>query len=205
MIATCLIQTIEVAWRFGVIINMVTSVSHPDWIDLWLLRIGWQGSPIIITPLIQNLTITVFCLSSIQIFRNKVEEILRRNLRDLKISRWRTHISIILSIKSGMLIVTQTPKKKVKPHHRNFMGLGKSMFIQPTKEIPKLSNLLKSLHDTNIQNNNFNQMVEIQDKIHYLLQQEEIWCAERVKTHWLREGDKNTKYFNQKSTQRKKT
>lgn len=40
-------------------------------------------------------------------------------------------------------------------------------------------------------------------RIDILLHHEEIWQAQRAKIHWLIEGDKNTKFFHQKATQRK--
>lgn len=46
-------------------------------------------------------------------------------------------------------------------------------------------------------------MQEIQTKIDSLLHQEEIWWAQRAKIHWLKEGDRNTKFFHQKATERR--
>lgn len=40
-------------------------------------------------------------------------------------------------------------------------------------------------------------------KIDSLLQQEEVWWAQWAIIHWLKEGDKNTKFFHQKATQRR--
>lgn len=35
-----------------------------------------------------------------------------------------------------------------------------------------------------------------------MLHEEEIWWAQRGKTHWLKEDDKNIKFFHQNATQR---
>ena len=36
-----------------------------------------------------------------------------------------------------------------------------------------------------------------------LLESEEIWCAQRSRAMWLQHGDKNSKFFHQKASQRK--
>jgi hypothetical protein len=72
---------------------------------------------------------------------------------------------------------------------------------QRIKETQKeLDDLLNS-HNSQTQTNNIrNKEKELDD----LLEMEELWWSQRSKAMWLAQGDKNTKFFHQKVSQRRK-
>ena len=45
---------------------------------------------------------------------------------------------------------------------------------------------------------------QVRKEINDLLDSEEIFWGQRAKAHWLREGDKNTKFFHAKASERRK-
>ncbi|XP_050890221.1 uncharacterized protein LOC127095593 [Lathyrus oleraceus] len=78
---------------------------------------------------------------------------------------------------------------------------GKTKFSNPTREINNLNITVKILQDSNHQNKNIKQISEIQYKIDKVIHHKEIWWAQRVIIHSLRDGDRNTKFFHQKANQ----
>jgi anthranilate/para-aminobenzoate synthase component I len=80
---------------------------------------------------------------------------------------------------------------------------GKQTFGSIPKKIQKVKDELQLL---NYQNSN-DPMRTIRDKekeLDDLLQCEEIWWSQRSRAMWLQHGDKNTSYFHQKASQRKR-
>ncbi|MCH85841.1 hypothetical protein A2U01_0006693, partial [Trifolium medium] len=51
---------------------------------------------------------------------------------------------------------------------------------------------------------NINQIKQLETKMEDLLFKEEQWWAQRAKAHWLQHGDKNSKFFHFKVTQRQR-
>ena len=48
-------------------------------------------------------------------------------------------------------------------------------------------------------------ILEVQDELNHLLEQEEIYWRQRSRVSWMRDGDKNTKYFHAFCNQRRQT
>jgi len=48
------------------------------------------------------------------------------------------------------------------------------------------------------------QIKDIEESSYDLLAKEEIWWLQRAKVHWLKFGDRNTKFFHYKVSQRKR-
>lgn len=77
---------------------------------------------------------------------------------------------------------------------------GKTKFSNPTREINNLNITVKILQDSNHQNKNIKQISEIQYKIDKVIHHEEIWWAQRVIIHSLRDGDRKLSFFIKKPT-----
>lgn len=48
------------------------------------------------------------------------------------------------------------------------------------------------------------QMFELRKRMQRLLSQDDAYWRQRAKTHWYRDGDRNTKFFHASTTARKK-
>ena len=70
--------------------------------------------------------------------------------------------------------------------------------IQEKKE--KLGELLKN--DTALQHGT--EINKLRKEINLLLDDEEVWWQQRSRVQWLREGDRNTKYFHHRASERRR-
>ncbi|PNX99664.1 ribonuclease H, partial [Trifolium pratense] len=71
----------------------------------------------------------------------------------------------------------------------------------------KIKAVQAELHDLNNKSDNTSMMQHIQSKeleLDKLLESEEMWWNQRSRILWLQHGDKNTKFFHQKASQRRK-
>jgi hypothetical protein len=72
-----------------------------------------------------------------------------------------------------------------------------------TKRIEKLRNELSKINtprDTQSQK----RRIQIEKEMNGLLEREEIYWKQRSRIQWLKEGDRNTKFFHRKATWRRK-
>jgi hypothetical protein len=84
---------------------------------------------------------------------------------------------------------------------------GKKKFGHIPRKITIAQNELKQLNEQNDQNTSGDLIGNIRDKereLDDLLHQEEMWWNQRSRVLWLKHGDKNTRFFHQKASQRRK-
>jgi hypothetical protein len=76
---------------------------------------------------------------------------------------------------------------------------SKKKFGNITRELAKLRSQLEELMNMNADRQDIRRVT---DKMNELLYQEEMWWLQRSRISWLKEGDRNTKYFQSKAVWR---
>jgi hypothetical protein len=84
----------------------------------------------------------------------------------------------------------------------NTASWGKRTHGNIPKEIKGIQNNIQSLRSLTPSKDLLNQIHQLEAKLDGLLHKEEIWWAQRDKSNWLKHGDKNSKYFHFKASQR---
>ncbi|XLR24789.1 hypothetical protein S83_052689 [Arachis hypogaea] len=81
---------------------------------------------------------------------------------------------------------------------------GEENFGDITKKIRSLQNKLQHLNTLKKEEGTLLKIKEVESDLDEALKEEKIWWAQRSRTNWLKYGDKNSKFFHQKASQRKK-
>jgi hypothetical protein len=81
---------------------------------------------------------------------------------------------------------------------------GKTTYGNVPKEIKLLQDRINNLKMGTPSRNQLHDIKQLEAKLDEMLHQEEQWWAQRAKVKWLQHGDKNSKYFHFKATQRKR-
>jgi hypothetical protein len=81
---------------------------------------------------------------------------------------------------------------------------GKTNYGNVPKEIRSTQDMLNNLRTRIPTWEDLNHIKQLETKLDNLHQKEEQWWAQRAKTKWLQQGDKNSKYFHFKATQRQR-
>lgn len=84
--------------------------------------------------------------------------------------------------------------------HRGFPQILKA----PAKRMKRLKKQLERKRRGPMTNENLAEQKELLLQIELLLEQEEIIWVQRARANWLRHGDRNTGFFHQYATARKK-
>ena len=81
---------------------------------------------------------------------------------------------------------------------------GSSVFWQIPKKIQEKKERLGELlrNDTSLQNGA--EINELRKEINIMLDDEEVWWHQRSRVQWLGEGDRNTKYFHHRASERRR-
>jgi hypothetical protein len=81
---------------------------------------------------------------------------------------------------------------------------GKQQFGNIPKRIKVVQDDLIELNNNSEKAEMMNKILQKEMELDKLLESEEMWWNQRSRVLWLQHGDKNTKFFHQKATQRRK-
>jgi hypothetical protein len=81
---------------------------------------------------------------------------------------------------------------------------GKQQFGNIPKKIKAAQDDLVELNNNSEKAAMMNKILQKEMELDKLLESEEMWWNQRSRVLWLQHGDKNTKFFHQKATQRRK-
>jgi hypothetical protein len=84
----------------------------------------------------------------------------------------------------------------------NVHNWGKTKYGSIPKEIKTIQTTLQDLKSQTPTRDLINRIQNLEAKLDGLLLKEEQWWAQRAKTSWLKHGDKNSKFFHFKASQR---
>jgi hypothetical protein len=93
--------------------------------------------------------------------------------------------------------------EKLKLCRKELIGWSKASFGNIKIKLEELEETLKQLESNN-QGQHSAQIKILKMEVNELLEKEEVYWKQRARIAWLKEGDRNTKFFHSKATQRQK-
>jgi hypothetical protein len=196
----------DISLRGG--INVLTMIlSLLDWIESWLQPLGFrllmvQRSLILAfqnldhCPLLLTIPDTVTPSKRKRVFRFEAWWAKDEQCKGVIEEAW------------GMSMMEGSPMfkvvEKLKGCRASLIGWSREKFGSLAATIRDRRVLLQNLIDMSSTGHS-NRIMEVQDELNSLLENEETYWSQRSRVSWMKDGDKNTKFFHAHCNQRRNT
>ena len=104
-----------------------------------------------------------------------------------------------------MFKVTKKKKKKLKKCKKMLKSWSKDHFGNVKNQIAKKNESLWKAEEVTAKGGNYDAVITLRRELNILLDKESQMWRQRSRTQWVAKGDKNTKYFHEVATQRKRS
>jgi hypothetical protein len=94
--------------------------------------------------------------------------------------------------------------RRLKQVSGSMQRWSRSVFGSVQKEIKRLRDLLPHAHERANQSGSSLEVRAIEKELHELYEREEIMYRQRSRIDWLKAGDKNTRYFQNRASHRRR-
>jgi hypothetical protein len=116
---------------------------------------------------------------------------------------WTRHEDHIKIMQNAWLQANGNITSKLASVLHNMHSWGTNQFGCIPKKIKEVQAELQSLNHQSDLTNMMQQIQQKETELDNLLENEEMWWSQRSRALWLQHGDRNTKYFHQKASQRR--
>jgi ribonuclease HI len=116
---------------------------------------------------------------------------------------WTKHADHIKIMKNAWQQANGSLTRKLSSVLHNMQSWGNDQFGCIAKKIKIAQSELQALNTQSDLSNIMQQIHSKELELDSLLENEEVWWSQRARVLWLQHGDRNTKFFHQKASQRK--